>query len=56
MATAFVNSRTFVTANIIGATSMAQLKTAISSIDVTISPELEAKIDAVHQLRGNPSP
>lgn len=56
MANAFVNSRPFVTANIIGATSMAQLKLAIDSEGVVLSPELLAKIDMVHQLRGNPAP
>ncbi len=56
MALAFVNSRSFVTANIIGATKMDQLKTDIASIGVTLSPELEAKIDAIHQLVGNPCP
>ena len=40
MALAFVNSRPFVTSNIIGATSMEQLKTDIASIDVTITPEI----------------
>ena len=56
MALAFVNSRSFVTANIIGATSMEQLKTDIASIDVKLSPEIEAGIDAIHQLVGNPCP
>jgi len=56
MALAFVNSRAFVTANIIGATTMEQLKTDIASIGVTISAELEGKIDAIHQLVGNPCP
>jgi len=56
MALAFVTSRAFVTSNIIGATSMAQLKTDIASTEVTIPPELEARIDAVHQLVGNPCP
>ncbi len=56
MALAFVTSRCFVTSNIIGATSMAQLKTAIGSAAVTLSAELEAKIDAVHQRFGNPCP
>lgn len=56
MALAFVTSRAFVTSNIIGATSMAQLKTDIASATVTISPELEEKIDAIHQLTGNPCP
>jgi aryl-alcohol dehydrogenase-like predicted oxidoreductase len=56
MALAFVNSRSFVTANIIGATSMEQLRTDIASIDVKLSPEVEAQIDAIHQLAGNPCP
>ena len=56
MALAFVNSRPFVTANIIGATSMEQLRTDIASIDVKLSPEVEAGIDAIHQLVGNPCP
>jgi aryl-alcohol dehydrogenase-like predicted oxidoreductase len=56
MALAFVTSRPFVTANIIGATSMEQLKIAIGSAQVTISAELEAKIDAIHQQVGNPCP
>ncbi|CAH1663076.1 Protein tas [Hyphomicrobiales bacterium] len=56
MALAFVNSRPFLTANIIGATTMEQLRTDIASIDVRLSPEVEAKIDAIHQLVGNPCP
>lgn len=56
LASAFVNSRPFVTSNIIGATSMAQLKLAISTKDVKLSDDILAKIDAVHQLRGNPAP
>lgn len=56
VAQAFVTSRCFVTSNIIGATSMEQLRTALGSASVTISPELEAKIDAIHQRVGNPSP
>jgi aryl-alcohol dehydrogenase-like predicted oxidoreductase len=56
MALAFVNSRAFVTSNIIGATSMAQLKTDIASIDVALPADLEAKIDAIHQEVGNPCP
>lgn len=56
MALAFVNGRPFVTANIIGATTMEQLKTDIASIGVTIPAELEARIDAIHQLVGNPCP
>lgn len=57
MAVAFVTSRAFTTSNIIGATSMAQLKICVEgSQAVTMTPELEADLDAVHQLRGNPCP
>jgi aryl-alcohol dehydrogenase-like predicted oxidoreductase len=56
MALAFVNSRSFVTANIIGATSMDQLKTDINSLEVTITPELEERINAIHLLHTNPCP
>jgi len=56
MALAFVNSRPFVAANIIGATSMEQLRTNIASVDVAITPELEARINAIHQVHMNPAP
>jgi aryl-alcohol dehydrogenase-like predicted oxidoreductase len=56
MANAFVNSRSFVTANIIGATSLEQLRLAVGSIAVRLPDDLLARIDAVHQLRGNPAP
>ncbi len=42
-------SRPFVASSIIGATTMAQLKTAIDSADVTLSEECLAAIDDVHQ-------
>jgi aryl-alcohol dehydrogenase-like predicted oxidoreductase len=56
MALAFVNSRPFVTSTIIGATSMAQLKVDIGSVEVTITPELEERIDAIHLQHTNPCP
>ncbi|WP_296575274.1 aldo/keto reductase [Phreatobacter sp.] len=56
LAIAFVASRPFVTSTIIGATSMAQLKTAIDAGETILSPDTLAAIDAVHQLRGNPAP
>lgn len=56
LALAFVTSRAFVTSNIIGATTIEQLKADIASQDLVITPELEAKLDAVHQRRGNPCP
>ncbi|WP_294536551.1 aldo/keto reductase [uncultured Rhodoblastus sp.] len=55
LALAFVTSRPFVTSNIIGATTLEQLK-IIMSAPTTLSPELATRIDAIHQLRGNPAP
>ena len=48
-ANAFVNSREFVTSNIIGATTMDQLKLAIGSADVALSEEDFKAIDAIHR-------
>ncbi len=55
-ALAFVNSRDFVTANIIGATTLDQLRSNIASIDVTLSAEVLEGIEAIHQRYPNPSP
>jgi aryl-alcohol dehydrogenase-like predicted oxidoreductase len=56
LALAYVTSRPFVTSNIIGATTMAQLKTDLDSEDIDITTEIEARIDAIHQLHSNPAP
>ena len=56
MSLAFVNTRPFVTANIIGATSMEQLRENIASIDVTLSPEVLKAIEKVHERLPNPAP
>ena len=56
MALSFVNSRPFVTSNIIGATTMQQLKENVSSIHVDLSEELLARIEAIHNEIPNPSP
>jgi aryl-alcohol dehydrogenase-like predicted oxidoreductase len=56
MALAFVNSRPFVTCNIIGATTMAQLKENIDSIQVELSPDILKEIEAVHKAIPNPAP
>jgi aryl-alcohol dehydrogenase-like predicted oxidoreductase len=55
MALAYVTSRPFVASNIIGATTMQQLRTDIASRDVKITPEIEARIDAVHHALTNPA-
>ncbi|MBP7967510.1 NADP(H)-dependent aldo-keto reductase [Candidatus Woesebacteria bacterium] len=54
MALAFVNSRDFVTSNIIGATSMEQLKTDIASIDIELSGEVIQEIEQIHKMYPNP--
>jgi aryl-alcohol dehydrogenase-like predicted oxidoreductase len=56
MALAFVNSRAFVGANIIGATSLNQLEENLQSIDLTLSDEVLAGIEAIHQNNSNPCP
>ena len=48
LANQFVTTRDFVTSNIIGATSMEQLKLAVTSIDLEMSEEMLADIEAVH--------
>ena len=53
-ANAYVNNRPFVTSNIIGATSMDQLKENIDSIDITLSKEMLAEIEDIHLSDPNP--
>ena len=48
LAQAFVNSRPFVTSNIIGATTMDQLKENIESIDIELTEEILEKINLIH--------
>ena len=56
MALAYVNSRPFLTSTIIGATSMEQLKSNIASIDLVLSEEVLAGIEAIHTQYPNPCP
>jgi len=56
MALAYVNSRPFLTSNIIGATTMEQLKADIASIDLTLDGEILEAIEAIHQQHPNPCP
>jgi aryl-alcohol dehydrogenase-like predicted oxidoreductase len=53
-ANAFVNDRPFVTSNIIGATTMDQLKENIDSIDLKLSEEILKEIEDVHLSNPNP--
>lgn len=56
MALAFVNSRQFVTANIIGATSIDQLKSNIDSINLQLTDDVLDAIEQVQSQYPNPSP
>ena len=56
MALAFVNNQSFVTSNIIGATTMEQLKENIDSIDTVLTEDVLKAISGVHQMHPNPAP
>ena len=56
MSLAFVTSRPFVTSNIIGATSINQLKENIDTHDLRLSDEVLDGIEVIHVSQPNPSP
>ena len=56
LALAFVNSRPFVTSNIIGATNLQQLKENIDSVHIDLSAEILQKIENIHESIPNPAP
>ena len=56
MALAYVNSRSFVTSNIIGATTMEQLKENIGSADITLDESVMEGIEAIHRDFTYPCP
>ena len=56
LAQAFVNSRDFVTSNIIGATTMEQLKENIGSINISLNENIVDEINSVHEKIPNPAP
>ena len=56
MALAYVNTRPFVTSNIIGATKMDQLKENIASIDLELNDEVLQGIEKIHDSIPNPAP
>ena len=56
MALAYINSRPFLTSNIIGATTMEQLKSNIASVDIELSNEILDDIEKIHIQHPNPSP
>lgn len=56
MALAFVTQQAFVTSNIIGATTMEQLKENIATIDIVLSDEILMEINAVQAIIPDPAP
>ncbi|MBD8680958.1 NADP(H)-dependent aldo-keto reductase [Pseudomonas sp. CFBP 13719] len=56
MALAFVTAQPFVTSNIIGATSLEQLDSNLASIDLVLSEDVLAGIEAIHKAQPNPAP
>ncbi|ETH95877.1 oxidoreductase, aldo/keto reductase family protein [Bordetella pertussis STO1-CHOC-0021] len=56
MALAWVNQRPFVSSNLMGATTLAQLKENIESVEVTLSDEVLQGIEAIHARQPNPAP
>jgi len=56
LALQFVTTRWFVTSNLIGATSMDQLKENIDSVNVKWTDELEQACFEIHQIHSNPCP
>lgn len=56
MALAYVNTRPFVTSNIIGATTMKQLQENITSIHVKLSDTVLKTIELIHREIPNPAP
>ena len=56
LALSFVNSRDFVTSNIIGATKMDQLKENVESINLSLDENIINDINLVHENNPNPAP
>ena len=56
MSLAFVTDQPFVTSNIIGATSLEQLKENIGSAEITLTKEILNEIEAVHKAIPDPAP
>ena len=56
MALAFINRQPFVTANIIGATTIEQLQENIESIHIELSKDVQEEIKKIHEAIPNPAP
>jgi aryl-alcohol dehydrogenase-like predicted oxidoreductase len=55
LALAFVRQRFFVASTIVGATSLAQLDELVQGFETTLSPEVLADIEAVHERMPSPA-
>ena len=51
-----MNTRPFLTSNIIGATTIDQLKENIASIDIELSEEIINELNEIHDDIPNPAP
>lgn len=56
LALAYVNSRPFLTSNIIGATNLTQLRSNLRSIQLSLNDEILNEIEAIHARQPNPAP
>ncbi len=56
LALAFVNSRDFLTSNIVGATNLKQLKENIESVEIKLSNEIISEIERIHDENPYPCP
>ena len=56
MALSYVNSRPFITSNIIGATKMDQLKENIESVEIVLNEEIIEEIENIHTQDPYPCP
>lgn len=56
MALAYVNRQPFLTSNLVGATTLAQLRSNLASAELVLSDEVLAGIEAIHARAPNPAP
>ncbi|TBU73512.1 NADP(H)-dependent aldo-keto reductase [Phytopseudomonas daroniae] len=56
LALAFVTSRPFVTSNIIGATTLEQLRSNLASVELQLDDDLLTALEAIHRNQPNPAP
>jgi aryl-alcohol dehydrogenase-like predicted oxidoreductase len=56
LALGFVTQQAFTTSNIIGATTMAQLKENIKTAELVLSADILGEIEVIHKQIPNPAP